>query len=189
VERTRDVTALATPEQAAQWTRVLRDQAMLARDPDTPTYARLRERLALVRGVLLYRMDQQFAARSWSERKQLRNLGLQLARAQRRWTQIESARQALPTETGDFAQRVALLQQRIGALQVRLAAAETAQSRALADVVIRDLEQRKKRLQGYRVQAQFALATIYDQAAHSGADSRPARGAGSPAGAPRGQRP
>ncbi len=58
------------------------------------------------------------------------------------------------------------LQQRIGALQVRLAAAETAQSRALAELAVEDLEQQKKRLQGYRVQAQFALATLYDQAAH-----------------------
>ena len=172
VERNRDVSALATPEQAAQWGRVLRDQAMLSHDPDTPTYATLRARLALVRGVLLYQMDQQFAARLWSEQKELRGIDTALARAQRGWTRLESGRQVLPSETGDFAGRVGALQQRIGALRVRLAAAEEAQSRALAELAVKNLEQRKKRLQGYRVQAQFALATIYDQAAHSGDRSK-----------------
>jgi len=167
VEHIRDVTALATPEQAAQWGRVLRDQAMLAHDPDTPAYAKLRARLALVRGVLLYQMDRQFAARLWSERKQLRSLDVALARAQQRWTGLEGGRQALPMETGDFAGRVSELQQRIGALRVRLAAAEEAQGRALAELAVKTLEQRKKRLRGYGVQAQFALATLYDQAAHS----------------------
>jgi tetratricopeptide (TPR) repeat protein len=172
VEHNRDVTALATPEQAAQWGRVLRDQEMLAHDPDTPAYAKLRERLALVRGVLLYQMDQQFAARLWSVHKELRTIDVALARAQRGWTGLESGRQSLPTETGDFAGRVSALQQRIGALRVRLAAAEQAQSRALAELAVEDLEQQKKRLQGYRVQAQFALATLYDQAAHPGDRSK-----------------
>ncbi len=66
-----------------QWARVLRAQAMLAHDPDTPAYAKLRARLARVRGVLLYQMDQQFAARLWSEHKELRSIDLALARAQR----------------------------------------------------------------------------------------------------------
>ena len=168
VERTRDASALATPEERALWARTLRVQTTLTHDPDTPTYARLRERLALVRGVLLYRMDQEFAARSWSEQKALRSLDLALDEAQHRWTRLQSGRESLPIKTGDFAERVSALQRRIGALQVRLAAAETAQSRALADLAVHDLEQRKKRLQSYRIQAQFALATIYDQAAHSG---------------------
>ncbi|MGH8200631.1 MAG: tetratricopeptide repeat protein [Steroidobacteraceae bacterium] len=166
VARTRDAAGLAAPQQAALWARVQRDQAMLAHDPDTPAYAKLRERLAMIRGVLLYRMDREFPARLWSERKQLRAFDVALARSQQGWTQLESGRQALPLETGDFAARVGVLQQRIDALQVRLAVAETAQSRALAELAVRDLEQQKKRLQNYRVQAQFALATIYDQAAH-----------------------
>jgi tetratricopeptide (TPR) repeat protein len=167
VQRTGDVTALATPQQAALWGRVLRVQATLARDPDTPTFANLRQRLALVRGVLLYQMDQQFGARLWREHQRLRSIDLALTRTQERWASLENGRHALPLETGDFAGRVSALQQRIGALQVRLAAAESAQGQALAALTVHDLEQRKKRLQGYRVQAQFALATIYDQAAHA----------------------
>ncbi|MDE2050794.1 MAG: tetratricopeptide repeat protein [Gammaproteobacteria bacterium] len=172
VQRTRDVAALATPAQAAQWGRVLRAQAMLARDPDTPAYAKLRERLALVRGVLLYQMDQQFAARLWSVHKESRSLDFELVRAQQGWASLQGGRQLLQAQTGGFAGRVSALQQRVGALQIRLAAAEQTQSRALADLAVQDLERQKKRLQGYRVQAQFALATLYDQAAHSGGESK-----------------
>jgi tetratricopeptide (TPR) repeat protein len=184
VAATRDVAALAPPDQAALWARVLRDQAMLAHDPDTPAYARIRERLAMVRGVLLYRMDRQFEARLWDERKELRTLDASLARAQQGWNQLQTGRQALPVETGGFADRVSALQQRVGAIQARLATAETAQSHALAELAVADLEQQKERLQGYRVQAQFALATIYDQAAHAGGNRKtstlvPAPGASS----------
>src|SRR6185312_5621330 len=179
VERAHEVTALAAPDESALWARVERVQAKLAHDPDTPTYAKLRERLTLVRGVLLYKMDQEFAARLWQERRQLKRLDLSLSQAQERWGLLESGRQTLPVQTGDFAARVTMLQQRIGTLQVRLAAAETAQSQALAALAVHDLEQQKKRLEGYRIQAQFALATIYDQAAHPASDT-----SGGPAAAP-----
>ena len=170
VARTRDVAALASARQRRRWALVQRVGSKLASDPDTPVYAKLRARLRLVRGVLLYRMDQQFAARLWEERKQLRTIDQALGQAQAGWTQLEGDRQTMQDATGDFAARVSALQQRIGALQGRLTAAEAAQSRALAKVAVRDLKQRKKRLQGYRVQAQFALAALYDQAAHAGGD-------------------
>jgi hypothetical protein len=182
VEHTRDVAALATADQRALWARVLRDQAMLAHDPDTAAYAKLRQRLRLVRGVLLYQMDQEFAARLRLEQVQMRRLDAAAGQAQARWAQLASGRQAMRAQTGDFAGRVRALQQRIGELQVRLAAAAAAQSRALAELAVHGLEQRKKQLLGYRVQAQFALATIYDQAAHPDGIGAPAAG-GAPAAA------
>ncbi len=189
VANSHDVAALAAPDQAALWARVLRDQTMLAHDPDTPAYGRIRERLAMVRGVLLYQMDQEFAARLWNERKQLRTLDAALARAQQGWSRLQNGRQAMPVETGSFAEQVSALQQRVGALQVRLAAAETAQGQALAKLAVARLEQQKERLQGYRVQAQFALATIYDQAAHAGSNSKTAAPVPDPVASPGGSRP
>lgn len=167
VVRAHDAAAFADPDQQVQWALVQRVQAKLARDPQTATYTKLRARLALVRGVLLYQMDQEFAARLWHARVQLRGIDAALHQAQARWSGLQSGRQAMQAQTGDFAGRVSALQQRLGALQVRLAAAEAAQGQALADLAVSRLEQRKQRLRGYRVQAQFALATIYDQAAHA----------------------
>jgi len=173
VAQAEDVAALASARESGQWTLVQRVQAQLARDPDTPQYAKLRARLAMVRGVLLYRMNQRFAARMWRERKRLRSIDGALGEAQSRWTQLQAERGTMRQQTGDFAVRVSALQQRIGALQARLTAADAAQSQALATLAIHALEQRKKRLQGYQVQAQFALATLYDQAAHAAGGAAP----------------
>jgi Tetratricopeptide repeat len=189
VRRTRDVSALASSRERTEWALVLRVQALLARDPDTPAYAKLRQRLAMVRGVLLYRMEARFAARSWHERKQLRGIDRALGQAQQRWTELASDRLAMQTQTGHFAGRVSALQARLGELQARLVVAQAAQSNALAALAIRRLEAQKKQLRGYRVQAQFALATIYDQARHADDAGAPAPGAASPGTPPQAPRP
>ena len=75
----------------------------------------------------------------------------------------------MPTNTGEFAARVAALRQRIDGLQARLAATEQKQSAYLAAIAVSELEQQKSRLATYQVQARFALATIYDRAANADA--------------------
>jgi hypothetical protein len=64
---------------------------------------------------------------------------------------------------------VASLQQRLDALQVRLADAEQRQSAYLVKIAVQELEQQKDRLATYQVQARFALATMYDRAATAAA--------------------
>ncbi len=50
-------------------------------------------------------------------------------------------------------------------LAVRVDDAKAAQGRRLADIAVRELEEQRKRLDEYSVQARYALATIYDRAA------------------------
>jgi hypothetical protein len=88
----------------------------------------------------------------------------------------------VPTNTGEFAARVAALKERIGALQVRLAASEKKQTVYLAQIAIQELEQQKNRLSTYQVQARFALATMYDRAANTDA-THTQQGAAAPKGA------
>ena len=52
IESQRDVPALGTESERSQWARVQRVEAGLAGLPDSPDTAELRERLALVKGVL-----------------------------------------------------------------------------------------------------------------------------------------
>jgi hypothetical protein len=80
---------------------------------------------------------------------------------------VDRARKSVPTNTGEFAARVAALKERIDALQVRLAASEKKQTVYLAQIAIQELEQQKNRLATYQVQARFALATMYDRAANT----------------------
>ena len=159
--------ALGTDTEREQWARVQRIESALAGAPDTPDNADLRARLALVKGVLFYRLNDAYGARLWQEHRGLKDLNLALHEAQARWIRVERARKNMPVNTGEFAARVAALKVRIDALQTRLADAEQRQGGYLAQVAVQELQQQKERLSTYQVQARFALATMYDRAANA----------------------
>jgi hypothetical protein len=171
IESQHDVAALGTPDEREQWARAQRVEAALAGASDTPENAEAHARLALLKGVLYYRLDEAFGARLWQAQRGLKDLSLALHEAQSRWIRVERARRNMPVNTGEFAARVASLRQRIDALQLRLAAAEDQQGAFLARVAVEELEQQKDRLATYQVQARFALATMYDRAANAAAAS------------------
>jgi hypothetical protein len=169
IEARRDVAALGTNTERDQWARVRRIEAALAGAPDTQENAELRERLALVRGVLFFRLNDAYSARLWEEHRSLKDLKLALHEAQSRWIRVEQARRNVPTNTGEFAERIAALKTRIEALETRLAATEDSQRDYLERVAVNELEDQKSRLATYQIQARFALAGMYDRAANAGA--------------------
>jgi len=168
IETQRDMAALGTTVEREQWARVQRVEAALAAAPDTPENANLRVRLALVKGVLQFRVHDAFNARLWQEHRALKDLSLALHEAQSRWIRVERDRKNVPTNTGEFADRVTTLKQRIDTLQARLGATEQRQSVFLARLAAHQLEEQKERLAAYEVQARFALASMYDRAASAG---------------------
>jgi hypothetical protein len=169
IESRHDVAALGTDTERSQWARVQRVEAGLAGQADSPDVAEVRERLALVKGVLYYRLNEAYGARAWQEHRSLKDVSLALHEAQSRWIRVERARHNVPQNNGEFAARVTALRQRITALEARLAATEERQSQYLAQLAVGELEQQKARLAAYEVQARFALATMYDRAASTGA--------------------
>jgi hypothetical protein len=166
IESRHDVAALGTDDERSAWARVQRLEGSIAGAPDTPEGAETRERVALLKGVLYYQLDEAYAARLWQAQRGLKDLSAALSEAQSRWIRIERARHDMPMNTGEFAARVADLRRRIDALQTRLAAAEQKQGAYLAQIAVQELEQQKARLATYQVQARFALATMYDRAAN-----------------------
>jgi hypothetical protein len=62
----------------------------------------------------------------------------------------------------------------VDALIARVGEAKTAQAHRLADIAVRELEDQRKRLDEYSIQARYALATIYDRAAAGAAPASPA---------------
>jgi hypothetical protein len=167
IEVRHEVAALGTDTERDQWARVQRIEAALSGAPDSADNAELRERLALVKGVLYYRLNDAYNARLWEEHRSLKDLNLALHEAQSRWIRVEQARRNVPTNTGEFAQRIAALKARIDALQLRLAATEQHQAGYLARVAVTELEDQKARLAAYQVQARFALADMYDRSVHA----------------------
>ncbi|HET7756806.1 MAG TPA: hypothetical protein VFK87_06090, partial [Steroidobacteraceae bacterium] len=173
IEARHDVAALGTDRERDQWARVQRLEAAATGLPDTPENAALREQLRLVKGVLYFHLNDAYNARLWEEHRSLKDLNLALHEAQSRWIRVEQARRAMPTNTGDFAARVAALKGRIDTLQTRLAATEQKQAGFLARIAEHELADQQARLATYQVQARFALGTMYDRAANAAAAAAP----------------
>jgi hypothetical protein len=167
IEAEGDVAALGSTEERDQWARIQRLETALADLPNDEENAALRDRLRLVKGVLYFRLNESFKARVWRERRTIKDLDLALHEAQSRWIRVERARKSVPTNTGEFAARIAALQQRIDAIQLRLVDVAKKQNDFLAALAVKELQAQKDRLATYQVQARFALASMYDRAANA----------------------
>ncbi len=164
----REIAALATSEEAQQWRSLERVAAALEAMPAGPQRDALAERARLLRGTLVWQLDADYKVRLRRLQAALRETQSALGQAQARVAQVEQAGITAPRNTAAFAARVAELAGRIAVLEPRIEAAAAAQERVLAASAVQELEDQKRRLASYAMQAQFALASIYDGAAAGG---------------------
>ena len=160
----RDVAALATDVERGQWDALDRiDQALAGLPPGPPRDA-LAERARLLRGTQLWKFDAEYKVRLRSAEASLRETRAALTEARERFTRVEQAGESAPRDTAGFAQRVDGLAQRVDAMGPQIDAMAARQQRMLANVAVQELEAQKRRLASYAMQAQFALASLYDGA-------------------------
>ncbi len=164
IEKSSDVAALGTPEEQKTWARLKRIEDYLALHPDDPDLTEMREKLRLMKGVMYWRLSESFKARLWNERRSVKELEASLIETQRRALLVKQARAAVPSDTGDFAARVAAVRDRMDQLKQRLAALTEKQNRYLQSIAIEELGRQKQRIETYQIQARFELAAIYDKA-------------------------
>ncbi len=159
----RDIAGLGTAEELDRWQRL----AAVGAEPllAAPDAAALRDRHRLLKGVLLWDLDREYQYRLWVQRRNLRELEGLVARATRGQSGAAAARHDTPAELDGFAGRIAAVAPRIGRLQSVIAGERGQQEQRLQALAIDTLRDQRERLAAYRVQAQFALATIYDRAA------------------------
>jgi hypothetical protein len=173
IETGNDVAALGTAEERAQWARIASLEGEAAALPPGIETDALLDKLRLVKGVLYWRLDAAFKERSYQQRRALRELDAALEELQNHWVLVQNARATVPSNTGEFAERIAALAGRIRSVRERLVDTSGQQSVYLQTVAASELSAQKQRLAEYAVQARFALADIYDRAADH-ADSAPA---------------
>jgi hypothetical protein len=160
----RDVFALATEEERAQLEMLDGVDAELARHAGDASYDEAREKARLARGVLAWKLDAAWKVRSWQASRALRDLNATVYDARTRETASGRARVGAPERNAALGRRVQRVSPRLAALAVRVEGAKDAQGRRLADIAVRELEDQRRRLDEYSVQARYALATIYDRA-------------------------
>jgi hypothetical protein len=126
-----------------------------------------------MKGVMYWRLSQSFKARLWNERRSVKELEGALQETQRRALLVAQARQAMPIDTGGSAQRVAAVRTRMDQLQQRLADVSEEQNHFLQALAIRVLEDQKRRIEAYQLQARYELAAIYDRASSASPKAQP----------------
>ena len=163
IEANRDVAGLATDEERDRWQRL----AAVGADPGLATddSAALRDRHRLLSGVLAWDLDRDYQYRLWQQRRNLRQLDELLARAGRGQAGAAMARNDTPGDLDAFSARIAAVTPRIERMQALIAGERGQQEQRLLALAVDALKDQRERLAAYRVQAQFALATIYDRAA------------------------
>jgi tetratricopeptide (TPR) repeat protein len=170
-EQERDITALATAEEQDRWQRL----AAIERDPQFAVAGNeeMRKRQRLLKGVVAWDLDRGFRERAWRERRSLAQLDRAIVEADGRLGAIRAAQADEPRRFDDFAARIALLTPRIVAMQADIDATLAHQEDVLVAMAVRELGAQKERLASYRVQARFALATIFDRAGAAQARTNP----------------
>jgi hypothetical protein len=169
VRAARDVVALATPAEAAQWRALEQLGGRIAALPAGERRDALLERQRVLSGTLAWKLDAEYRLRLSRLQANLKDADAALAEAQQRHAAVEEAGVLAPGATAGFAARVGQLERRVARLQPRIVAAAAAQERLLAGIAVAELEAQKSRLASYATQAQFALAALYDGAASGGA--------------------
>jgi tetratricopeptide (TPR) repeat protein len=191
--RARDVVALATEKEREQLAMLDEVDAELARPAAELSFDEshaiwdggrwrpaaadqrgdAREKARLARGVLLWKLDAAWKVRKWQTSRALRDLNAAVYDARTRETASGRAREGAPERNAALGARVDQLSPRVAGLAQRVEAAKSAQGQRLADIAVRELEDQRKRLDEYSVQARYALATIYDRAASADAAPKP----------------
>lgn len=166
-----DALGLASPEEQRQLQTLDEVGERLARLPQaagkyTQTLAELRHRQRVLRGLLEWRLSQEYAARLWEQTRAHRELVAALAEAHARTDALVAAREETDERLARFAARVDAIVPRVATLRARIGGLQGDHGRYIAQLAEATLEARRQRLAAYLTEAQYALASVYDSAAH-----------------------
>ncbi|MDH3527585.1 MAG: hypothetical protein OEM43_08815 [Gammaproteobacteria bacterium] len=171
VEATADPVGLADAAQAEQWERLQDIKLKLAGLPVNPGTDALRLRQARVEGALYWQLSSQYKPRLWQAERQL----VEVAGLLEQSTQALQSLNAASTVTSEgfdtFMQRIDTKRGLIQSLLERTEAVHLAQGELIERLAVNELEQQKKRLDTYIVQARFSLAQTLDNALYTGKDA------------------
>ena len=170
VETSNDPVGMADVTEADQWEKIQDLKTRLAGLPVNPDTGQLRQRLDRVEGALYWQLSSQYRPRLWQAKRQLVEVAGLLDRSAEALQSLNSARITTPTGFDAFQQRIDTNRKLIQALLERTGSVYLAQGELIEQLAVDELEQQKKRLDTYIVQARFSLAQTHDHALYPGKD-------------------
>ncbi len=168
IEQSRDWLALATRSEFEMWGEITGLENTPALRADIPEAREVRDKIALLKGVLQWQLERDFGDRLWRIRRNLRQAGEALVATQRSRRQIDETMRLEPLRFEELSDRVYGLGPRIESRKMQVEDALSKQRVFLQSIAVGELQAQKQRLDIYTVQARFALAAIYDIAATVG---------------------
>ena len=165
IERAENVVALGTPAEQQSWDDLTALEPKLARLGTDPAAEGLRAKQRFLKGLLLWDLRRDYKARLWAAKSNLRELDRSLREAHRRHHDVTAAREEWPEKFAELTARIGAVRPRVLALSSDVQTALERQESYLRDTAVAELEAQRARLETYRVQARFALASIYDRSA------------------------
>jgi tetratricopeptide (TPR) repeat protein len=168
IEQSNDWLALAEEQEFEMWGEIVDLEHTPSLQANIPEAAEVRDKLELLKGVLQWQLERKFSGRLWKIRRKLRQTGESLVESQRARRQINETMRNEPVKFADFSERVYGLSPRIDVMKLNVSDAMVAQGDLLRSIAVEELQAQKRRLDTYTLQARFALAAIYDQAAVAG---------------------
>lgn len=154
---------LATADERILYEQLDRIEAEYAEDTG-PVGEEVRRRIARLRGVLQWNVHVDYQRRLTEAFTHLRELDDDVARLQKIYGNYVRTRQAATQSYQGYADRISLARSRISENSRRVEHAMNGVGHMLELLAINELQQRRERLEQYRVQARFAMAESYDRA-------------------------
>ena len=162
IDSSRDWLALASRSEFDMWEEITAIENSPALQADIPEAAEVRDKIALLKGVLQWQLEKEFRDRLWRIRRDQKDTGEALVEAQRSRRQIDDTMLTEPLRFAELSDRVYGLAPRIEGMKMRVENALVQQRAFLQDIAVGELQAQKDRLDIYTIQARFALAAIYD---------------------------
>lgn len=167
IERMQDSVALASNEQTQLLVRLARVKSRLRTLAGKEDTREQEDKYRLYTGLLRWNIDSDYIPHLWEAQKALKQLDAEIEQVKQRKASLELAQASASKSFEGYDARIADLNGKIAPLLSRVAGQAARQERYLEDMAVAELALHKQRLATYLLQARFAVAQIYDQAARA----------------------
>ena len=134
-----------------------------AKSPNDKKIQLMREKVALMQGVMHWQIHSDYINRKWEHRQDISEIDKSLTVTPDKRTSVKQAINESVYKFDEFEARIIVLQKEIKRLMPIVDRVIVAQSNYLEYVAVNELKRREKILTGYEKHARFALAAAYDR--------------------------
>lgn len=164
IEAANDAVALAGGDEQQLLTRLERIEARLKRLEGGVDTAEQQRKFAVLKGLLLWRLETEYPARLWRAQRQLRQLDETLAASAAQRRSLTATLERSPNDFSRYRQTIEASRSQMAGLQQQAKGLARHYEGRLQQLTVAALQGMEARIKDYQGEALFAAAQIYDRA-------------------------